>query len=175
MPLSAERARELTRELGGWFGPPLLCRVAPRNIVKTEEIIDGRIRFEACVFDLDKSPYVVFPVGFRGGIYSEDGKLLPRLLAVFGHPDRSWIHVPEHWRDSLGALESFLGVRRETAIEVWAAGAALREKVRCKQIKGRKDHTHAEKVRRLRTIVRAYSAGEACGMAEVAEILGVKL
>ena len=142
----------------------------------TGEIIDGAVRFWSAPVVLTDVPFIVFPKEHRGGIYSLDGKLLPRLLVLFGHPDRAWQYIPEHWADSPQAVESFLGLEHETALEVWAAGRQQkRRETATRQIKTRADHTHREKITALRTIVRAWSVGEAVGMAEVAEIVGVRL
>lgn len=175
VPLSTERARELIAEFGGWFGPPLLCRVAPADIRQPSDVIDGAVRLASGPIDLVKVPHIVFPVAYRSGLYSKDGKLLPRLLVLFGHPDRAWAIIPEHWRDSAAALESFLRVRRETALEVWSVGLREKSRTKCRQIKGRKDHTHAEKIRSLRRLVEGQADGEPCTFADIAEILGVKL
>ena len=176
MHLSPQRARQLCQELHGWFGPPLLCRVPPAVAMTRGEILDGSVRFWSAPMVLKDVPFIVFPKAHRGGIYSLDGQLLPRLLVLFGHADRAWEHVPDHWKDSPQALESFLGVEHETALEVWSCGLDEKRRERARrQIKGRADHTHAEKIGAIRTIVKAWSVGEEVGMPEVAEIVGVRL
>jgi hypothetical protein len=189
MALSPERVAELARELGGWFGTPLLCRVGPKEPGFSGQILDGARRWAVlggrcyalggrcyALGGRCDAPVVVFPASYRDGIWSLDGKLLPRMLLLFGHPERSWACVPECWRDSPRALEGFLGVSRCLALELWATGEALRRAGRWKhRPKGRRDHSHRDRMQAIRGLVLAWSSGEPVGMPEVAEIAGIRL
>lgn len=129
--LTTELAKSLARELGGWFGPPLLARVTPKELssmVDDSLILDGRMRWGVlgATTQFERIPCILFPSNYRQGIYSTDGKLLPRLLALFGHFERAWHHTPECWRDSPADIAAFLGVDGSVASPVYVARPRLR-------------------------------------------------
>jgi hypothetical protein len=183
MRLTIERAVVVGREFGGWFGTPLLARCAPRSIKRAEDILDGRVRFEAMGKQLDP-PCLVFPLGHRKGLYSIGTRqyLLPRLLLLCGHPDRAWRHTPECWRDSVQALESFLGVERAAALEVWAAGKEIIAQEKGKLLAARRAPRRAPHERQtthqivlaIRMGLRARSEGDSFDLSDVEELVGFK-
>ena len=182
--LSIERAVMIGREFGGWFGTPLLGRCPPAAIRSPDEILDGHVRFEALrTRPFGDIPALVFPLGHRGGLYSMGRRqyLLPRLLLLCGHPERAWEHTPDCWRDSVQAIESFLGVERSSALEVWAAGKAMADHekglVRARRLVRRASHerqTEHEILRMIRTRLRARAEGQPFEMADVIELVGYK-
>jgi len=186
MRLTVERALVLGREFGGWFGTPLMSRCEPKAIRAPEDILDGHVRFKGLhgVLPLDGMPYLVFPLAHRHGIYSVGRRqyLLPRLLLLCGHPDRAWHHTPECWRDSVQALESFLGVARSNALEVWAAGKEIIAHEKGKLLAARRaprrspyeQRTAHETVRLIRMGLRARSEGDVFELADVSALVGYK-
>jgi hypothetical protein len=185
MRLTVERAAAICREFGVWFGPPLLSRCAPAAIRTPADILDGHVRFKGlhALLPLDGIPALVFPPGHRSGLYSIGKRqyLLPRLLLLCGHPERAWEHTPECWRDSVGAIESFLNVERSSAVEVWAAGKEILDHqkglVRARRQVRRKPHeqqTTHDIVRLIRSGLRARAEGEPFGLTDVEELVGFK-
>ena len=133
---------------------------------------------------LDPVPCLVFPIGHRKGLYSIGTRqyLLPQVLVLCGHPDRAWCHTPECWRDSVQALESFLGVDRATALEVWAAGKEIIAHEKGKLLAARRaprrapheQQTAHQIVRAIRMGLRARAEGDPFELADIKELVGYK-
>jgi len=105
---------------GKWFGPPALVR-RPLESISDRDVLDGRMRLRVRrELDLHCDvPCHIFPPGARR---DDTGVLLPKMLALAGHPDRAWAETPEIFRDSLGTLKAYLCIPTVLALRVWRAG-----------------------------------------------------
>jgi len=169
MQLTDERAREVFRELGTWFGPPCIAHSLPVSDSKC--LYDGRVRYDAFAAVIGGKPPV---------IVARETRQAARLLALCGHPDRAAAHVPDVWRDSVQSIAGYCGLSEALAIEVMAAiraedrikraQAANRLMASVRQRVGY-SHGHANMVREIRAGLRARDEGESFDIDDVARIV----
>ena len=127
--LTMQAAGTNLREFQAWFGPPALIRKPVSSFdlrseslcTELEYIIDGRVRFEACVRNAMGAAWAGAPhfVYVGESVYSVQGrKLLPRMLTLAGHYGRACKYIPECWQASPLDVAAFLGVSELEGHEV---------------------------------------------------------